>query len=163
MLADLQSLVAQAIQIKIAIVQDDPFEEKGIRTFLNLGHTFGYGIEYASNGQINHGEAVAMGLVAAAHLSHLKGHAGSDLVEHVESVVAHIGLVPRVPAFVQPEDVLEGMKHDKKRRRSRLRFVLLRDIGDPFIADDIEDSELLAVLGEIGDPESTQREVFEST
>jgi 3-dehydroquinate synthase len=93
----------------------------------------------------------------------LNGHAGSDLVEHVESVVAHIGLEPRVPAFVQPEDVLEGMKHDKKKRRSRLRFVLLRDIGDPFIADDIEDSELLAVLGEIGDPESTQREVFEST
>jgi len=163
MLADLQSLVAQAIQIKIAIVQDDPFEEKGVRTFLNLGHTFGYGFEYASNGQINHGEAVAMGLVAAAHLSHLKGHAGSDLVEHVEAVVAHIGLEPRVPAFVQPEAVLEGMKHDKKKRRSRLRFVLLRDVGDPFIADDVEDSELLAVLDEIRDTESTRREVFEST
>jgi 3-dehydroquinate synthase len=104
-----------------------------------------------------------MGLVAAAHLSHLKGHAGSDLVEHVEAVVAHIGLEPRVPAFVQPEAVLEGMKHDKKKRRSRLRFVLLRDVGDPFIADDVEDSELLAVLDEIRDTESTRREVFEST
>jgi 3-dehydroquinate synthetase len=55
------------------------------------------------------------------------------------------------------------MKHDKKKRRSRLRFVLLRDVGDPFIADDVEDSELLAVLDEIRDTESTKREVFEST
>jgi shikimate kinase / 3-dehydroquinate synthase len=146
MLADLQSLVAQAIQIKIAIVQDDPFEEKDQRTVLNLGHTFGYGIEFASDGAINHGEAVAMGLVAAARLSHLKGHASSDLVDRVEAIVGHIGLSAKTPPSIQARDVLEGMRHDKKRRQSRLRFVLLRDVGDPFISDDVDDSEILAVL-----------------
>jgi 3-dehydroquinate synthetase/adenylate kinase len=146
MLADLQSLVAQAIQIKIAIVQADPFEEKGQRTYLNLGHTFGYGIEFASDGAINHGEAVAMGLVAAARLSHRKGHANSDLVDRVEAVVHHIGLSAIIPASIQARDVLEGMRHDKKRRQSRLRFVLLRDVGDPFISDDVDDSEILDVV-----------------
>jgi len=145
-LADLQSLVAQAIQIKIAIVQDDPFEVTGRRTLLNLGHTFGYGIEYASGGAINHGEAVGMGLVAATRLSHKKGHAGSELVDRVESVVAHIGLEPLIPGHIRPEDILGGMKHDKKRRHSRMRFVLLKDVGSPFVADDVTDSDVLEVL-----------------
>lgn len=146
MLADLQSLVAQAIQIKIAIVQDDPFEEKGQRTVLNLGHTFGYGIEYASDGAINHGEAVAMGLVAAARLSYRKGLADADLVERVEAIVGHIGLSAKIPASIQPQTVLEGMRHDKKRRKSRLRFVLLRNVGEPIITDDVDDSEVLDLI-----------------
>ncbi len=146
MLADLQSLVAQAIQVKIAIVQSDPFEEKGQRTYLNLGHTFGYGIEYASDGAINHGEAVAIGLVAAATLSHRKGAASGDLVDRVEAVVSHIGLSGRIPAALQPRDILEGMRHDKKRRHSRRRFVLLRGVGEPFISDDVDDSEILDLL-----------------
>jgi 3-dehydroquinate synthase len=146
MLADLQSLVAQAIQIKIAIVQADPYEEKGQRTFLNLGHTFGYGIEYASGGAINHGEAVAMGLVAATRLSHRKGHASAELVDRVEAVVDHIGLTSVIPASIQPHEVLEGMRHDKKRRHSRPRFVLLKDVGDPFISDDVDDDEILDIV-----------------
>jgi 3-dehydroquinate synthetase/shikimate kinase len=150
MLADLQSLVAQAIQVKIAIVQDDPFEETGRRTLLNLGHTFADGIEYASRGAINPGEAVAMGLVASARLSHMKGHADSELPDRVEAVVAHIGLESRIPAAIQPEQVVEGMKHDKKRRHSRLRFVLLRDIGEPFISDDVDEADVLEVLRNCG-------------
>lgn len=149
MLADLQSLVAQAIQIKIAIVQADPFEETGQRTLLNLGHTFGYGIEHASNGEINHGEAVAIGLVAATRLSHLKGHASADLIDRVEALVSHIGQRTRYPASIEPRDVLDGMRHDKKRRHSRLRFVLLKDVGEPLIVDDVKDSEVLRVLEEI--------------
>jgi 3-dehydroquinate synthase len=154
MLADLQSLVAQAIQIKIAIVQADPYEEKGQRTFLNLGHTFGYGIEYASGGAINHGEAVAMGMVAATRLSHRKGHAGAGLVDRVEAVVDHIGLTSAIPSSIQSREVLDGMRHDKKRRHSRPRFVLLKDVGDPFISDDVDDDEILDILDGMRAPAS---------
>jgi 3-dehydroquinate synthase len=145
-LADLQSLVAQAIQIKITIVQDDPFEEKGQRTVLNLGHTFGYGIESASDGAINHGEAVAVGLVAAARLSSSLGHAGSDLPDRVEALIHHVGLRTSLPDTIAPIDILRGMKRDKKRRQSQLRFVLLRDIGDPFVLDGVADESVLRVL-----------------
>ncbi|HET9203805.1 MAG TPA: bifunctional shikimate kinase/3-dehydroquinate synthase [Acidimicrobiia bacterium] len=154
MLADLQSLVAQAIQIKIAIVQADPFEEKGQRTFLNLGHTFGYGIEYASEGAMNHGEAVAIGLVAASRLSHAKGIAAADLADRVEAIVGHIGLSAKLPASISARKVLDGMRHDKKRRRSRPRFVLLREVGDPFISDDVNDDEILDVLEGMRAPNS---------
>ena len=146
MLADLQSLVAQAIQVKISIVQADPYEEKGQRTYLNLGHTFGYGIEYASGGAINHGEAVAIGLIAAARLSHSKGLASAGLVDRVEAVIRHIGLDGRIPATIRPQDILAGMRHDKKRRHSRPRFVLLTDVGDPVVSDDVDDSEILDLL-----------------
>ncbi|HVR79157.1 MAG TPA: bifunctional shikimate kinase/3-dehydroquinate synthase [Acidimicrobiia bacterium] len=146
MLASLQSLVAQAIEVRIAIVQEDPYQESGHRTMLNLGHTFGYGIEYASKGAANHGEAVAMGLVAAARLSHLKGHASLDLVERIESIVQHIGLRHRLPEAVTPEAVLEGMNHHNKRQHARPRFVLLKKIGEPFLSDEASESDVLEVL-----------------
>ncbi len=146
MLTDLQSLVAQAIQVKIAIVQEDPFEEHGRRTVLNLGHTFAYGIEHASGGRFNHGEAVAMGLVAAARLSHRLGHAEAELAERIENVVEHVGLDPVLPASIDVDAVLDGMHHDKKKRGSRLRFVLLRSVGDPFVTDEVTRSDVRAVL-----------------
>ena len=67
-LGRLQTLVAQAIQVKIAIVQDDPFEEAR-RAILNLGHTFAYAFEQVGGDALTHGEAVGLGLVAAARLS----------------------------------------------------------------------------------------------
>ncbi len=149
MLRSLQSLIARAIQVKIAIVQEDPFEETGRRTVLNLGHTFGYGIEHATNGALNHGEAVAIGLVAAARLSEVKGYAQPGISQKVRAIVEHIGLSPALPEAITPESVFAGMLHDKKRRHTQLRFVLLRDIGDPFVADDVTESEVLAVLSEM--------------
>ena len=67
-IGELQRLVAQAIQVKINIVQADPFEQ-GLRSTLNLGHTFAYAIEQVSYDAYRHGEAVSMGLVAVANLS----------------------------------------------------------------------------------------------
>lgn len=98
-----------------------------------------------------------MGMVAAARLSRLKGHAGSDLVDRVEAVVNHIGLEIRLPGHLQPGDVLSGMRHDKKRRHSKLRFVLLKDVGSPFVADDVTDEEVLEVLD--GMHERTSRRI----
>ena len=89
-LGRLQALVAQAIQVKIAIVQEDPFED-GRRAVLNLGHTFAYAIEHVTDGRVNHGEAVGIGLVAAARLSERAGVAKPGLAADVESLLAHVG------------------------------------------------------------------------
>ncbi|HET7846223.1 MAG TPA: 3-dehydroquinate synthase, partial [Acidimicrobiia bacterium] len=85
-------------------------------------------------------------LVAATRLSHRKGLASADLVDRVDGLVRHIGLSPRVPASIEPSEILKGMRHDKKRRQSRLRFVLLKDVGEPVISDDVEDSDVFEVL-----------------
>jgi shikimate kinase/3-dehydroquinate synthase len=144
-LGRLQALVAQAIQVKIAIVQEDPFEE-GRRAVLNLGHTFAYGIEHVTGGWVNHGEAVGIGLVAAARLSERGGFAEAGLAKYVESLLVHVGLTVELPGPVPPETLVRAMRRDKKRRGGRQRFVLLRDIGDVIVTDEVAHDDLVAVL-----------------
>ncbi len=131
-LGDLQALVAQAVQIKIAVVQEDPFDEDR-RQILNLGHTFAHAFELVDPGDLMHGEAVGVGLVAAARLSARLGYCRSDLPDRVADLVQHVGLRISLPRPLDPGAVLTAMARDKKRRAAQQRFVLLRDIGDPVV------------------------------
>lgn len=144
-LGRLQALVAQAIQVKIAIVQEDPFEV-GRRAVLHLGHTFAYAVEHVTGGAVNHGEAVGLGLVAAARLSERSGLAKPGLADHVEALVAHVGLGARLPERLPPGVLVDAMRRDKKRRGGRLHLVLLRDVGDVIVTDDVDGDDLVAVL-----------------
>ena len=144
-LGDLQSLVAQSIQVKVNIVQEDPFD-KGRRGVLNLGHTFANAIEQISGHTISHGEAVAMGLVAAANLSVRLGHCSDKLQNRIEMVLADATLPTAIPGDFDPEKLIRLMRGDKKKASGRLRFVLMRDVGDVFIADDISDLSVVETL-----------------
>jgi 3-dehydroquinate synthase len=141
---DVQTLVAQAIRVKRDVVEEDPFEE-GRRAVLNLGHTFGHAIEQVSGYEIRHGEAVAIGLVAAARLSATLGYCSSELAERIEGLLARLDLPTRIEGLA-PEALLRAMGSDKKRAGGRLRFVLLRDVGDVFVEDEVEDGAVLSVL-----------------
>ncbi len=147
-LGRLQALVAQAIQVKIAIVQEDPFEQ-GRRAVLHLGHTFAYAIEHTTGGAVNHGEAVGIGMVAAARLSERSGLAKPGLADYVESLVVHVGLSPRLPYPISAAELVEAMRQDKKRRGARLRFVLPRDVGDVVVTDEVDPTDLSAVLASL--------------
>jgi 3-dehydroquinate synthase len=144
-LGRLQTLVAQAIQVKIAIVQDDPFEEAR-RAVLNLGHTFAYAFEQVGGESLTHGEAVALGLVAAARLSEQAGFATSGLADRVASLVARVGLATTLPTRMPIEALIEAMHRDKKRQGGNLRFVLMHDVGEPFVTDDVSHASLEHVL-----------------
>ncbi len=147
-LSDLQALVAQAIQVKVHIVQEDPFDE-GPRQVLNLGHTFAHAIEQVSGNSVRHGEAVAIGLVAAANLSAHLDYCSAALQGRIESVVADAGLPVRIPAAVAPGRLMEAMGRDKKKTGGRIRFVLLRDIGDVFITDEVTETDVLKTMEEL--------------
>jgi shikimate kinase / 3-dehydroquinate synthase len=144
-LGRLQLLVAQAIQVKIAIVQDDPFEESR-RAILNLGHTFAYAFEQVGGDALTHGEAVGMGLVAAARLSEQVGLATPGLADRVESLITRIGLATSLPVAMPVDALVEAMHRDKKRQAGKLRFVLLRDVGDPVVTADVPSPKLVDVL-----------------
>jgi 3-dehydroquinate synthetase len=146
----LQDLVAQAIQVKIQIVQDDPFE-KGRRAVLNLGHTFAHAIEQASRHAIYHGEAVAMGIVAAANLSARLGHCPPDLQASIAAVLADVSLPCRIPKTIAPQAVIQAMQRDKKKKAGRLRIVLMRGIGDVFLSEDVPPAMVLETLSELTD------------
>jgi shikimate kinase / 3-dehydroquinate synthase len=143
----LRQLVARAVQIKVAVVQEDPFEQ-GRRAVLNLGHTFGHAFETLSGYQLRHGEAVSIGLVAATRLAARLALCDAGLVERVESLLGRLDLPTRAQGF-EPPQVLAAMSTDKKRAGSRLRFVLPRAVGDVDVFDDVPTEQVLKVLEEI--------------
>jgi shikimate kinase/3-dehydroquinate synthase len=144
-LFNLQSLVLAAIQVKRDVVQEDPFEQ-GRRAVLNLGHTFGHAIEQVSGYAVRHGEGVAMGLVAAANLSARLEMCDPALQGRIEAILQHVGLPTRIPAHLPPEQLHRAMGHDKKKAAGKLRFVLLRDVGDVFVAGDVAETAVLDTL-----------------
>jgi 3-dehydroquinate synthase len=123
----IEELVTRSIAVKVDVVNDDE-REFGRRAYLNLGHTIGHGIEFASG--LSHGEAVALGLVAAARISEEK--LGFVDAERITDVLGTIGLPVEV-VDLDPERVLELMQRDKKRDAQGLRMVLLEDVGRPVL------------------------------
>lgn len=137
-------LVERAVQVKIAVVERDPYE-KGERAHLNLGHTFGHAIEQVTQYAWPHGEAVAVGLVAALRLSYTLNHCDAALVDQVETLLAEVGLPTRAPGL-DAEALYAAMSTDKKWISGQARFILLRGIGQPFIARDVPQSAVTDVL-----------------
>jgi 3-dehydroquinate synthetase len=144
-MSELQSLVARGIQIKINMVEADPFEH-GVRSILNLGHTFAYAIEQLGNNTFRHGEAVSIGLVAAANLSARLGYCSESLQKRVEVALNNIGLPTRIPQHLKADALLQAMHRDKKRQAGRLRLILLSGIGHAFVSDDVSNKDILDTI-----------------
>jgi 3-dehydroquinate synthetase len=154
--ADLVNALVDAILHKRAVVQEDPLE-RGMRALLNLGHTFGHGIEAWSRFQLKHGEAVSLGVMCALRLSRAMGLCGNDLVSDGLALFRGVGL----PASLDDaREYLDGipfdvdaiwriMQSDKKRRAGRLRFVLMRQPGDAFVTDDVDEVAAKMALADL--------------
>jgi 3-dehydroquinate synthase len=136
--------IVRAIAFKVNIVQEDPYEDN-IRAYLNLGHTFAHALERVSNYGWKHGEAVAVGLLAAARLSQVHGLCDPSLPFRVEQLLKTLKLPTRYEGYSAAE-LRAAMGTDKKRQSNRIRFVLLRAPGDPVLVSDVPDSKVLSVL-----------------
>ena len=137
------SIIAESIHVKTMIVADDA-HEAGMRQLLNLGHTFGHGIERASEFRIAHGAGVALGLRAAGLLALRTGRFSRAEHLRVLALIALLGM-PLRTALAAP-DVLRAMQSDKKKRGGKLHFVLPRAIGDVEYGVTVGDSKVLEVL-----------------
>jgi len=125
--------VRRCCATKARFVEADEREtaQEGGRALLNLGHTFGHAIEnVAGYGEYLHGEAVAIGLTAAARLSHKLGYIGGSEVTRVEAIVAAHALPTRLRAPLAFADLHAAMTRDKKVRAGGLRFVVLKQLGE---------------------------------
>jgi 3-dehydroquinate synthase len=136
--------VARAVQVKIDVVQRDPYEEN-IRAWLNLGHTFGQAIEAVSGYQWRHGEAVAVGLCGAVRLSHLYGLCDAGLIDLVEDLLIKTGLPTRYQEY-DPKDIRAAMNSDKKRQNASVRFVLLKGIAQPDVYADVPENLVMQAI-----------------
>ena len=140
--------IARALRVKIAIVEEDPYE-RGRRAVLNLGHTVGHGLERLSGFALRHGEAVSIGMVAAARIAVELERAPPSLADRIEAVLSAWGLPVRCPPF-DADAIWEAMAHDKKRRGHRLRWVLPRAIGQVEIVEDVPQETVKSVLRGLG-------------
>ena len=119
--------VLRSVALKSRVVGQDEFEG-GYRQILNFGHTIGHAIEAASNYTVGHGTAVALGMVAEAAIGERIGVTDAGTCDRLERALRP--LVPAETRGVQPEEALEFLRTDKKARRGRPRFVLLKGIGE---------------------------------
>ena len=144
--ASLVSMIADAVRVKAAIVERDPFE-LGDRAWLNLGHTFGHALELLSGFTLRHGEAVGLGLIAAAELSAGLGRCDRGLPGQVAAAVERLGLPVAYP--FNPAAALAAMATDKKRRGRALRFILPRRIGQVEAVEGVPEAAVLAALEKV--------------
>ncbi len=125
--ADLEQVVGRAVAVKALVVGRD-FDEQGERAHLNYGHTVGHAVEVA--GPMAHGDAVAIGMVAAGRASALE--AGFTGEQRQRDVIARLGLPVAAPRLDRAA-VLALLALDKKRDIGGLRMVLLEGIGCPLV------------------------------
>lgn len=133
----LGEVIHACCRIKADVVAGDEREESGSRALLNLGHTFGHAVEtVAGYGQVLHGEAVAMGMVAAAELSVRLGICQAEEARRVRGLMVKAGLPDKLP-HAPLEAYLEAMSRDKKVEEGKVRFVVMRRVGEAEVRGEI--------------------------
>ena len=132
----LRTLIERCVRIKAEIVAADE-RESGRRALLNLGHTFAHAIESISELKVRHGEAVSIGLMAAAHCAVKTGRLTADQHNHIEQVLTTFGLPIRLPSPVDEQRLLAAMRHDKKATQGRTQLILPTGVGGAELVGDV--------------------------
>ena len=139
-------VIFNCCQDKARIVELDEFE-KGKRALLNLGHTFGHGIENAFGyGNYLHGEAVSIGMVMAAKLSKDEGNLSHEETLRVESILSKADLPISINKTIDSETLITAMSLDKKSIDGKIRLVLLKSLGDSYLTDSYSNENFMKVV-----------------
>lgn len=148
----IQEALYRACSVKVAVVSQDE-RENGIRAILNLGHTFGHSFESLLHYEtLNHGEAVAIGMVGAALLAEKAGLA-QDISQRVIILLQKYNLPTSLEMDLSIDGMIEVMHHDKKGESGQLVFVVPRKIGEVEIRKDIAENLVREVLSELKEGE----------
>jgi 3-dehydroquinate synthase len=151
--AALAQAIATSVAMKARIVAADERETQDLRALLNLGHTFGHALEAETgfSDRLLHGEAVALGMVLAARYSARRGEISAADAARAGAVIGAAGLPARLSALglaCTGADLVDHMRHDKKAEGTTLPFLLLRALGEAYLARDVALSDVAAFLDE---------------
>jgi 3-dehydroquinate synthase len=142
----LEAVVATCCAAKARIVERDEREETGLRMVLNYGHTVGHALEALSGyRRWLHGEAVAIGMVAAGRLAVRLGWTGAGAAERQEALLSGVRLPTRFSG-VDPREIVDALRHDKKARDGRVPFVLMKSVGRAEVCHEVPMDTVLQVL-----------------
>lgn len=143
-------VVARAARVKAKVVEKDEFESRGIRTLLNLGHTFGHALETASayRRSVTHGEAVGLGVRVAAEISWRMGWLAEPTRARIHRALDHLRL-PRSVKAVPRRGIFEAMGHDKKWAGGRNRWVLPVAVGRCVVSEHLPERVVRAAVDSV--------------
>ncbi len=149
--AALEHAIATSIAMKAQIVAADERETQDLRALLNLGHTFGHALEAETgfSDRLLHGEAVALGMVLAARYSARRGAISAADATRAQAAIAAAGLPARLADLGLACDgaaLVDHMRHDKKAEGTTLPFLLLRALGEAYVARDVDLADIAAFL-----------------
>ncbi len=140
----LARMLYRAIEIKQFFVTKDPFEQNE-RMILNFGHTIGHALEKFFEFKYTHGECVALGSIAAAHISYKRSMLSDEEFYEIRDMFVPFGL----PISLDPYDIetaMQNIGHDKKNTDQGLKFILLKKIGKAVIVSDVTKQEIKAAM-----------------
>ena len=143
----LPELIRRSVAVKASVVGED-LKESGLREILNYGHTFGHAVELNEQFVWRHGNAVAVGMMFIANLSHARGLIDAELVARHANILSSVGL----PTSYKPGEfdrLYRGMTRDKKNRDGKIRFVALTKVGECTRITDATKAELEAAYQRI--------------
>jgi 3-dehydroquinate synthase len=130
----MEEIVKRCILVKGKIVEED-FKEKGLRAYLNLGHTFGHALEAVADFKgWSHGQAVAWGMAKAMDLGVRLGLTDPGYAEQVKNLLRDYRFRITVDNLA-PEEIITAMSKDKKKLKDKLRFILQKDLNKTFISE----------------------------
>ncbi|WP_298333271.1 3-dehydroquinate synthase [uncultured Erythrobacter sp.] len=150
----LEYAIATSIRAKARIVAEDERETSGVRALLNLGHTFGHALEAETgfSDRLLHGEAVALGMVLAARYSARRGEMLGQDANRAAIAIGASGLPAEISDLALACDgqtLVDHMRHDKKMEGSgTLPFLLLKGLGEAYLARDVELNDVAKFLDE---------------
>lgn len=146
-LNNLAPLIARNVEIKASIVSEDEYETKGLRALLNFGHTVGHGIENAAGyGTYFHGEAISLGIIAAAHLSMEKAGLSPEDFALIVRNLERFKLPTKLPALISTEAIMNSLLSDKKFAQGAVRFVLTPHLGEAFVSKEVTLEEIRSAI-----------------
>jgi 3-dehydroquinate synthase len=146
--AELAEIVMRCCRLKANIVEIDEMEQTGQRAILNFGHTVGHALEAASGFKGSHGQAVAMGMVAAAMISQRLGSLDASDVQSIRSLLQKFEL-PTSCSGLSPEALSETIRFDKKTTLGQTRWVLVEGIGRGITGQTVDEDIVKKVLKEL--------------
>ncbi len=142
--------IARNLQIKAEIVAADEREQNNLRSLLNFGHTIGHAIEHAAGyGQMLHGEAVSLGMMAAAHVSVRRAGLSLGAVDQIRIALQSRQLPLTLPPGFPREKIFAALPRDKKFEGGRIRFVVAHEIGRASVSDEVTMEDLEAASAQL--------------
>jgi 3-dehydroquinate synthase len=143
----LETIITRSCQAKVDVVTQDE-KEAGLRAILNYGHTLGHAVESLTGySQINHGEAVGIGMVAAGEIAVKMGLWSQTDCDRTLSLIEKTGLPTKIPTELKLEAILNTLQTDKKVKAGKVRFILPTAISEVMVSDDVTSEILESVLG----------------